>query len=1231
MRVIHCEQCGTPLPWTAQYCAMCGTPVSLHLIISDYPDDASQSAIRPRTGSLKTYAFYKWGPDETDETQPFDEPQVKTEPDDPDETQRLDPSPARVRNTPVPATPVTPAVGAASRAFVEDWSEDEELDEETLLWRRDTWQKFVTRKTPAIPVGATSAVATSAPSTPVTPVSPLPPYRVEVRSTPPLPPPPPHKRKKQSLFPPLMPRVAGWVAIAIIIALLLGGGFGVFISFGHSQTNKPSAGGPLSLQVSSSTIGFGGILTLRGSHFTPHAHVGLSRDASIPIFDTTGSSFTTADASGSFSDTIGIGGSWTPGQHTIVAEDAHLHKSASIVVTIMGHGTSLRPAHLVLSATNFDLGSGDQATNSAQAIALSNAGGDQIDWTAAVSQPWLMLSPPKGAIAPEQLMQVTLAADRSTLKVGSYAATVTFTSNTGNVILPVKMQVTPLQPGHAPVMQATPAVLSFSGVDGGFSPTPQVVTLNNPGLLPLQWNASSSTTDGSNWLSASPSSGTVSKGGSQSVTVSVDSSQLLPGVYYGSITFASQGSPTAVNSPQTIYVSVTISPQCALQVSPGALTFSGVYLQPSPVAKTISVGTSQSCAAALTWRVSAFTVTGGRWLGVSAATGITPSSPGVSVNVTGLKPGTYSGSLVFSSAAGTQTIPVTLVIGQPTTPIIAAAPALFKVNGVVRQAAPSLNSVVLSNSGGGPLTWSAVAATTVGGAWLSVSPPSGLLAAQQSATLSVKVVVLTTLTPGTYTGSVTITGTDSAGHAAAGSPQILPVTLIVQAPCTIATSLPALTFQSVAGQPAPAPQQVTISAAGACANALSWSAAVATVPAGGTWLTATPAAGTVTTAAPSLTSVGIVNTGLVAGTYSGSITITALDSVTHLQVGLPQTVTVTLTVLPVCTLQPPSVTGEVFSSPAGVNPAAQTFTIGVAGACTGNVTITPTVTMSSGSGWLAVSPASAPVAANGSATFTVSVTSAALASGSYAGSISLAAVNSAGVAIAGSPQSLGVTLTVTAPPALSVTSGSLTFNITPGPSTQNITITNSGGSPLNWNAALASGAPSYVTITSPASGTLAAGASATLTISVNATGLPGGTTASTSVTINAVDAATGGAVKGNPATIPISITVTAPPPAMQLSATTLNFTTTAGTNPPPQTITITNTGGGTLSWTAGTPSQPWLTVTPSSGSDAAGGTSTPSFNVNVTGLAAGNTYTATVVFTAPGGISQTVTVNLTVN
>src|SRR5260370_40504043 len=106
------------------------------------------------------------------------------------------------------------------------------------------------------------------------------------------------------------------------------------------------------------------------------------------------------------------------------------------------------------------------------------------------------------------------------LEVGEVGANVLFTltaAPTPN--LPVKMGAEPLQPGHEAV-QLTPPVLTFTGTDGSLDPPGQVVTVSNPGKLPLQWSASSATSDGSSWLTVDPQSGTVTRGNSQPVTVS---------------------------------------------------------------------------------------------------------------------------------------------------------------------------------------------------------------------------------------------------------------------------------------------------------------------------------------------------------------------------------------------------------------------------------------------------------------------------------------------------------------------------------------------------------------------------------------------------------------------------------------------------------------------------------------------------------------------------------------
>jgi Viral BACON domain len=1079
--------------------------------------------------------------------------------------------------------------------------------------RRATWNKTVTYKSPRIPPG------------PVTPIPPtLPAPGASMRLTLPA-----LIGKKPPKGPRHIPtQLFSWISILVIVGLSLGGVFGLAATFSRQILSQSSHNSHvLSLQVTPSTVALGGTITLRGSGFSSSAQVGLTRDTNIQVFDTSGKHIIHADNGGFFSDTVLVDQIWGAGQHTVSAEDAISHKSATFTVIVTGQSSSLRPAHLLFKPDIIDLGSGDLTTNSTQVITLSNTGSGQISWQATATRQWLLISPKSGTFSNGQDMQVAIAADRSNLKVGNYAASVIFTSTIGPTSpLAVKMTVTPLQPGHEAALQLTPAALSFTGTDGSVSPPDQVVTVSNPGVLPLEWNASSSTSDGSSWLSVYPQFGTVTRGSSQAVTIGVNISTLLPGVYSGFVTFTSQGSFATRGSPQTIYVSLNILPQCEVQVSPGGLTFAGVYLQTSPAPKTINVGVSQGCSSTLHWSAAITTSSGGNWLHMGRTSGVTPTNPSVSVNTAGLTPGTYTGSLIFSWPGGTQTVPVTFVMGQPTTPIEAATPATMLFNGVAGQPDPASQTATITNTGSGTLTWNAAAATTAGGGWLAITPATGALTSQQSATITVTVSLLNSLTAGTYTGAITITGTDSTGRPAAGSPQSIPVTFVVLAPCTIAATPPALSFQGVIGQAAPVAQTASISASEACANALNWTATTATTPAGGTWLSATPASGSVGLKAPSSTSIGVALTGLAAGTYTGTVTISAIDSVTNNVVGTPQIISVTLTVQPVCTLQGSSVAGETFTTEAGTNPAAQTFTIGFTGACTGNVTITPTVTLASGTGWLAVTPASATVASGGSATFTVTVTSASLATGQYTGSISLAAVNG-GITITGSPQTVGVTLQVVAPPGLTAGPPNLSFN-SAGAQTQQVTINNTGGEPLNWTAALATGAPSFVSLSAGSGTNLVGGTSTSISVNVNAAGVPGGSSFQTSVIVSAVDPITGLAVTGSPSTV--SLTINISPPPMSLSLSNLAFTTTVGNNPAAQNITIQNTGGGTLTWTAGTPSQPWLTVTPTSGSDAGSQSSQIAFNVDVTGMTAG-TYHATVRIIPTPGTAVKVKITLTIN
>ena len=200
-------------------------------------------------------------------------------------------------------------------------------------------------------------------------------------------------------------------------------------------------------------------------------------------------------------------------------------------------------------------------------------------------------------------------------------------------------------------------------------------------------------------------------------------------------------------------------------------------------------------------------------------------------------------------------------------------------------------------------------------------------------------------------------------------------------------------------------------------------------------------------------------------------------------------------------------------------------------------------------------------------------------------------------------------------PVLSVSKSSLSFTATQGgadPAAQTVDVTNTGTGSLAWTATESS---PWLAVT-PASGT----APSTLTVTPSIAGLAPGTY-TTAVTI-----AAGGAT-GSPKTVDVTLRVDPPPPppALSVSTTSLSYTGVAGgASPAAKTADVTNTGGGTLSFTA-SDDQPWLSVTPASGTAPA----TLSVSINSGGLSAGD-YTGTVTVGAAGasGSPKTIAVSL---
>jgi hypothetical protein len=199
---------------------------------------------------------------------------------------------------------------------------------------------------------------------------------------------------------------------------------------------------------------------------------------------------------------------------------------------------------------------------------------------------------------------------------------------------------------------------------------------------------------------------------------------------------------------------------------------------------------------------------------------------------------------------------------DPVPPAIGASPTHLSFAATQGGTNPATQTVTISNTGGGTLSWSASDNAT----WLTASPASGT--GNGTVTLSV---ITGTLTMGSYSGTVTLSG------ATGVTPVTVPVTFTVTAGPNISLNPSSLTYAATQGAANPTNQTVSLTNTG---GTLNW-----TVSDSASWLSVSPASGS-----SSSTLTTAVNTsGLAAGTYNGTITVSATGSSS-------QTVAVTLTV-----------------------------------------------------------------------------------------------------------------------------------------------------------------------------------------------------------------------------------------------------------------------------------------------------------------------------------------------
>ncbi len=342
------------------------------------------------------------------------------------------------------------------------------------------------------------------------------------------------------------------------------------------------------------------------------------------------------------------------------------------------------------------------------------------------------------------------------------------------------------------------------------------------------------------------------------------------------------------------------------------------------------------------------------WLRASVNGGNAPASVDISVDPSQLAAGSFKGTVTITAPQAStpiSTINVSASIGSGAPPQITVNKTSLDF-AFTQGATPGNSTLTITNTGGGTLTFGAIASTNLGGQWLKVSPSSGTVTPNAAISLSI------TATPGTlavgvYTGAITVTS-DTAGEVK------VPVTMAISpSVAKILLSQTGLTFTGVSQGGSVLPQSIGILNLGD--GVMHWTAQATTLNGSG-WLSLSATSGIVNRPFLDVSFIDIsVNArSLGTGTYYGSVQVGATEAD-----NAPQTVLVVLNVLAPGSNPGPEVspTGLIFTGVSGAeNPGSQNVSVA-------NVTGSPILYGSSATyvtdnNWLTYSPNSATIDPN---------------------------------------------------------------------------------------------------------------------------------------------------------------------------------------------------------------------------------------------------------------------------
>lgn len=313
-----------------------------------------------------------------------------------------------------------------------------------------------------------------------------------------------------------------------------------------------------------------------------------------------------------------------------------------------------------------------------QIVTVLNSSNSPVAVTAQVASSissYINASPATATVNGTSPATFAISVNPSGLASGAYTADVVITQISSTGSSPSSLTI-PLSIVVGPVDSFTPTALSFSHQTGTAAPASQSISITGCGVTGTTTFSLATVTNSGNWLTVSPSNSTVNSTAPGTGTVSVNPTGLSTGTYNALVLAlptgsASSGPPPTGATPITVPVTLTVSSAPAIATDKTSLTFTAQVGSTTPPAEQEvnvngTVNPAQMTANVTSQTNGLFTITPG---------GTTiPATVHVSVNPTvfaGLAANTYTGVVTIGTASlGTATIPVTLIVGAPNTPVV---------------------------------------------------------------------------------------------------------------------------------------------------------------------------------------------------------------------------------------------------------------------------------------------------------------------------------------------------------------------------------------------------------------------------------------------------------------------------------------------------------------------------------------------------------------------------------